>query len=71
MLNKIIVRNFKRFENVEIELADPVVLPNVMAKKNFHELAYFVPKEKINPEVRAKLDAIVHVAKSAKPAEID
>jgi hypothetical protein len=55
------------FENYYKKLS----LPNIMAKKNFHELARFVPKEKIDPEVREKLDAIVHVAKSAKPAEID
>ena len=46
-------------------------LPNLMAKKNFHELARFVPKEKIDPEVKEKLDAIVCVARSAKPAETD
>lgn len=42
-------------------------LPNLMAKKNFHELARFVPKEKIDPEVKEKLDAIVKVARIAKP----
>jgi energy-coupling factor transporter ATP-binding protein EcfA2 len=42
-------------------------LYNVMDKKNFHELARFVPKEKIDPEVKEKLDAIVTVAKAAKP----
>ncbi|MEW5946708.1 MAG: AAA family ATPase [bacterium] len=52
------------FENYYQKLG----LPNMMAKKNFHELARFVPKEKINPEVREKLDAIVEVAKRAKPA---
>lgn len=40
---------------------------NVMDKKNFHELARFVPKEKIDPEVKGKLDAIVAVAGTAKP----
>ncbi len=40
---------------------------NVMDKKNFHELARFVPKEKIDPEVKKKLDAIVAVAKDATP----
>ncbi len=43
-------------------------LPNVMAKKNFHELARLVPPDKIDPEIREKLDAIVRVAKSATPA---
>jgi hypothetical protein len=42
-------------------------LPNVMAKKNFHELAFLVPKEKIDPEVREKLDAIVETKKNAHP----
>jgi len=40
---------------------------NVMDKKNFHELARFVPKEKIDLEVKEKLDAIVAVAKIATP----
>jgi predicted ATPase len=44
-------------------------LPNAMTKKNFHRLARFVPKDKIDQEVKEKLDAIVQVAKSAKPAE--
>jgi len=43
--------------------------PNIMAKKNFHQLARFVPKEKIDPEIKEKLEAIVRVAKSAKPVE--
>jgi len=43
-------------------------LPNLMAKKNFYELAYFVPVLKIDPEIREQLDAIVSVAKQAKPA---
>ena len=42
-------------------------LYNVMDKKNFHELARFVEESKIDPEVRVKLDAVVKVAKSAKP----
>jgi len=42
-------------------------LYNVMDKKNFHELARFVPKHKIDPEVIQMLDAIVAVAKSSKP----
>ncbi|MCF8146199.1 MAG: AAA family ATPase [Deltaproteobacteria bacterium] len=40
---------------------------NVMDKKNFHELARFVPKEKIDPEVREKLEAIVAVSRTARP----
>jgi energy-coupling factor transporter ATP-binding protein EcfA2 len=43
-------------------------LPNVMAKKNFHELARLVPPDKIDPEIREKLDVVVRVAESAMPA---
>lgn len=44
-------------------------LPNVMAKKNFHELALLVPKEKIDPEVKEKLDAIVETKRNARPRQ--
>jgi len=40
-------------------------LPNVMAKKNFYELAEHVPREKLDKEVTEKLEAIVRTAKSA------
>jgi energy-coupling factor transporter ATP-binding protein EcfA2 len=40
-------------------------LYNVMDKKNFHELARFVPKEKIDAEVIKKLNKIVAVAKQS------
>ncbi len=40
-----------------------------MQKSNYHELAKFVPKEMIDPEVIQKLDVIVEVAKQAKPLE--
>ena len=43
-------------------------LPNLMAKKNFHELAEHVPAEEIDPEVGEKLDAIARVAERAAPA---
>jgi hypothetical protein len=43
-------------------------LPNLMAKKNFYELASFVPLDKIDPEIREKLDAIVRTAELAQPA---
>jgi hypothetical protein len=46
-------------------------LPNLMAKKNFHVLAQYVPVEKIDPEVMEKLDAIVEVAGKAKPLRAD
>ena len=43
-------------------------LPNLMAKKNYHELAEYVPDAEIDPEVREKLDAVARVAASAAPA---
>ena len=43
-------------------------LPNLMAKKNYHELADYVPDGEIDPEVGAKLDAIAQVAEDAVPA---
>lgn len=42
-------------------------LLNVMAKKNFHELALLVPKEKIDPEVKEKLEAVVEAKRMARP----
>ena len=41
-------------------------LPNLMQKKNFHELADHVPDGEIDPEIREKLDAIARVAESAE-----
>lgn len=43
-------------------------LPNLMNKKDFYELANFIPAEEISPEVIEKLDAIASVAETAKPA---
>ena len=40
-------------------------LPNIIAKKNFHELARYVPLDKIVPEINEKLDAIARIANSA------
>lgn len=42
-------------------------LPNLMRKRDYHELARFVPKAAIDREVVDVLDAIVRVADSAKP----
>jgi hypothetical protein len=42
-------------------------IPNLIAKKNFYELAFFVPLDKIDPEIREKLDAIVRTAELAHP----
>ncbi len=44
-------------------------LPNLMKKNNFHQLARFIPKDKIDPEIKEKLDAVVKVAGSAKSTE--
>lgn len=41
-------------------------LPNVMAKKNFHELARFVSEKNIDSEVKDKLDTVVEIAKSVQ-----
>ncbi|MCE2453145.1 MAG: AAA family ATPase [Nitrospinae bacterium] len=46
---------------------DKLELPNLMAKKQFYELASHVPEEELDPEITEKLDAIVRVAESAKP----
>ena len=43
-------------------------LPNLMAKRNFYELAEHVPEDEIDPEIRDKLDAIASVAERATPA---
>ena len=43
-------------------------IPNLMAKKNFHELAAYVPVDEIASEVGEKLDAIAGVAESVAPA---
>lgn len=42
-------------------------LPNLLRKTDYHVLARLVPKDKIDPEVTRKLDAIVAVAKNAQP----
>lgn len=39
-----------------------------MARKNFHELAEYVPEGEIDPEIRDKLDAIASIAERATPA---
>ena len=42
-------------------------LPNLIKKSDYHILARLVPKDKIDSEIIEKLDAIVAVAKKAKP----
>ncbi len=46
-------------------------IPNLMAKRNFHELAFLVPADKIDPEIPAKLDAIVNTSESAQKGSSD
>jgi ABC-type transport system involved in cytochrome c biogenesis ATPase subunit len=46
-------------------------IPNLMAKRNFHELAFLVPIDKLDSEVREKLDAIVTVADLAQERSSD
>lgn len=40
-------------------------LPNIMQKSNYHQLARFMPKDLIDPEICEKLDAIYSVASQA------
>lgn len=44
-------------------------LPVLLRKTDYHELARLLPKERIDPEVVEKLDAIASVAKQSKPGE--
>jgi len=65
--------------NVDCKVSDDFLFPlfekyfkklglqNVMAKKNFHELALLVPEDKLDTEVKEKLDAIVDISKIAQP----
>jgi len=41
-------------------------LPNVMLKKNYHVLARFVPRDKIDKEVSEKLNAIEKLSQSTQ-----
>ena len=42
-------------------------LPNLLQKTDYHVLAGLVSKDKLDPEVTAKLDAIAAVAQKARP----
>lgn len=44
-------------------------LPNLLRKRDYHQLAALVPPGEIDPEVREKLDAIVAVAQMARPRD--
>ena len=48
---------------------DKLQLPNLLRKTDYHVLAQLVPKDKIDPEIIAKLDGIVAVAQKAQPKE--
>jgi len=50
------------------EFATRLGLPNVMDKSDYHELVRLLPRERIVPEVREKLDAICAAAQRARPA---
>jgi hypothetical protein len=45
-----------------------VELPNTMRKTNYHVLAGYVLKDKIDPEISRVLDSILEVSRQAKPA---
>lgn len=51
------------------EYFERLSLPNLLSKSDYHVLARLVPKERIDPEVSAKLDAIVSVARRARPRQ--
>ena len=42
-------------------------LPNLMNKKDFYELADYVPEDEFDPEITEKLDAIARTAAEAQP----
>lgn len=44
-------------------------LPNLLRKSGYHVLARLTPRDSISPEVTEKLNAIVAVAKNAKPRQ--
>lgn len=48
---------------------DKLQLPNLLRKTDYHILARLVAKEQLDPEIIAKLDGIVAVAKTAQPKE--
>ena len=42
-------------------------LPLILRKSEYHRLVSFLPRDKVDPEVRGKLDAIYSVADEARP----
>jgi len=57
-LDHVFKRYFKRLD-----------IPNLLLKNDYHILAGLVPKEKIDPDIIQKLDAIVAISKKAKPKQ--
>ena len=65
----------------EIKASDDVLKPifskfheelgvyNAMSKKCYHELVPHIPDEELDPEIARKLDAIVEIAKNARPGD--
>ena len=47
---------------------DKLGLPNLMNKKDFYELAEYVPQDELDHEIVEKLDAIARTASEASPA---
>jgi hypothetical protein len=45
-----------------------IELPNTMRKTNYHVLAGYVPKDKVDPEISRVLDSILEVSRQAQPA---
>lgn len=52
------------------EFFKKIGMENMLKKSDFHILASLIPPDKIDREVLEKLDAIIEVAKEAKPAGI-
>ena len=48
---------------------EKIGLPNLMNKKDFYELAEYVPQDELDSEIVEKLDAIAQTARSATPAD--
>ena len=49
------------------EYFEQIGLPNLLNKSNYHILADYISKSKIDPEVSEKLDIIANVARKASP----
>ena len=54
-----------------VKYFDKIGLDNLMDKKNFYELANFVPENEINDEIGEKLDAIAAIHESAVQGDVE